>query len=289
MSTSPSNTKRTSETNRFGDNKRFYDIPPRLPSVTTILSAINKPALVNWAAKTEREMVIQAAANLYEDLPVASPKMAREVYLTTLQTRIGKQKAFQKELAKAGEIGTQAHALIEWNLRKSLGQVVGPEPQIDAKALWSFMAFQDWQKAADFKPTMIEQVVWSLEHGYAGTMDWFGTVQGVPTLGDQKTGKAIYAEALLQNAAYCHALIEMKQAIPPIQGCIVRLPKVDTDPEFEVRLIPYEDHEALFKTFLAAKALWEWQYEEEQRYEREKHLAADRKIAAQDTAAFLPG
>ena len=238
---------------------RFYTLPDgrRFPSVTTILQIIAKPALVQWAAKTEREMVIQAAANLYEDLPVQ--KMAREVYLATLQARIGKQKAFQKELAKASEIGTEAHALIEWNLRKSCGQVVGPEPKISAKALWAFMAYEDWQKNAGLTVEYIEQVVWSTTHGYAGTMDWFGLMQAVPTLGDWKTGKAIYAESLLQNAAYVHALIEMGQVTPPVQGCIVRLPKVETDPEFEVRMIPYEAHEALFKSFLSAKALWDWQ------------------------------
>lgn len=249
---------------------RFYTLPDgtKLPSVTSILSSIAKLALVNWAAKTERDMVCQAAANLYEDLPVASPKMARAVYLSSLDARIGKQKAFQKELAKASEIGTQTHALIEWNLRKSLGQTVGPEPTIDAKGLWAFMAYEDWHKASGFTPQFIEQTVWSTQHGYAGTMDWFGLVETVPTLGDFKTGKAIYAESLLQNAAYVHALIEMGFATPPVQGCIVRLPKNETDPAFEVRLIPWEAHEALLKTFLAAKVLWEWQQEDSKAYER---------------------
>lgn len=241
---------------------RFYEIEAggRFPSVTNILSCVGKPALVNWAANTERSMVIQAAANLYEDLPL-SPKMSKAAYLDTLIRRIGHEKAHTKELAKACEIGSEAHALIEWNLRKELGQRVGPQPVIGDKATWAFMAYEDWRKKAGIKPVMIEQTIWSRTHGYAGTMDLCADVAEYGTLAiiDWKTGKAIYEEALLQNAAYVQALIEMGHApTTNVYGMIVRLPKLETDPEFEVRIIKPEEQAELFQAFLAVKRLWEF-------------------------------
>ena len=97
----------------YGRSSRFYEIEGlgKVPSVTTILQAVPKPALVNWAANMEREMVRQAAANLWFDAKTLN--MTRMAYLAALDSRIGKQKAHQKELVKASQIGSQVHALVE--------------------------------------------------------------------------------------------------------------------------------------------------------------------------------
>ena len=61
----------------------------RVPGVTTIQDkGVPKPALINWAAKVEREMVIEAAANLWEDAPLTTKKMSRAAYVATLTDRI---------------------------------------------------------------------------------------------------------------------------------------------------------------------------------------------------------
>lgn len=239
---------------------RFYQTPSgeQYPSVTNILGVIGKPALVNWAASREREMVISAAANLYQDLPNTA-KMSKMAYVDTLQKRIGKEKAHSKELAKACEIGSECHSVIEWNLRKELGQRVGEQPQMGDKAAWAFAAYENWRKDAGIKPLMIEQAVWSNTHQYAGTMDLCADVKQYESLAiiDWKTGKAIYEEALLQNAAYVQALIEMGHApAGQVYGMIVRFPKVETDPDFEVRIIEPSEQAELFQAFLSAKALW---------------------------------
>jgi len=80
----------------------------KLPSVTTILDAIGKPALVSWAARTEREMVMAVAADLFDCAP-AEPRMSKLAFTATLQNRIGKEKAHRKELRKAGRIGARRH------------------------------------------------------------------------------------------------------------------------------------------------------------------------------------
>lgn len=253
---------------------RFYEVPgldEPLPSVTHILSVIAKPALINWAANQERTMVLEAAADLYEDI-AGTPRMARPVYLTTLQRRLGKVKAHQRELAKAGEIGTQVHGLIEWEIRRSLGQKVGPEPRVTDKAQWAYMAFQDWAAQVGMKPIFIEQMIFSRKHGYAGTMDLLAEVEGIKTLVDFKTGKAVYGEAHLQNVAYQVALEEMGHQRAE-RGMILRLPKIESDPEFEAVECPSVDE--LFPTFLSAIALWKWWFAGEKAYrERQKAAAA---------------
>ena len=251
-----------------GRSGRFYELDgERYPSVTHIIQVINKPALIAWAANQERDFCVAGAADLYLDL-CKTPPMSRVSYVTTLQTRLGKERAHKKTLEKASEIGSQAHSLIEWNLRQRLGQRVGPEPKVVDDAQWSFMSWQDWSNSVSLKPIFIEQVVFSKTHGYAGTMDLLAEVNGVPTLIDFKTGKAIYAESYLQNVAYQVALGEMGHT-PAVSGVIVRLPKVQTDPAFEVGNVPPVSE--LFETFLAAKRVWAWWFAQEEAYRQRRN------------------
>lgn len=241
---------------------RFYVLPDgtRLPSVTHILSCLGKPALVNWAANTERAMVLEAAADLYADIH-HTPQMSRPTYIETLTRRIGVVKAHKKESEKATEIGSQAHKLIEHTLRKALGQPVGPEPRVGKEALWAFMAFEDWARAHDVQPLRVEETVWSRTHGYAGTMDLLARVDGQIALVDFKTSKAVYAESHLQNAAYQVALAEMGHEDAEV-GYIVRIPKNTTDPAFEAVQCP--PRAELFPTFLAVAQVWRWWHAAEQ-------------------------
>jgi hypothetical protein len=273
---------------------RFYTILDRVtgasvryPSVTTILGVISKPALVPWAAKEERLATSEAAADLYAELH-GTQQLPRSMYLLALEQRLGKTKAHTKALAKAAEIGSAIHGKIEWALKRALGQKVGAEPVLVEAAEWGFMAFEDWAKAVQLRPQFIEQVVYSRSNEYAGTMDlcatldadallgvlerqgavdatlgdWLRTRDTVTALIDFKSGRAVYPEALLQSVAYQRALAEMGHGRVD-GGLIVRLPKVTTDPAFEVVVVP--PARALFPTFLAARQLWQWQEEAQAR------------------------
>jgi hypothetical protein len=283
---------------------RFYHIPnddgsaTRMPSVTNILQAINKPALVNWAAKEERAAVSTAAADLYADL-AAQPHLPRSMYVLALEQRVGKQKAHVKLLAKAGDIGTQAHAAVEWALKAQLhGVAAGIAPPMVDPAKLAFVAFQEWARAVALTPHAIEQTVWSRTHVYAGTLDLLATLdaralltllerQGAvdATLGDWlraretvtacidfKTGKAVYPESFLQSCAYVRALAEMGHGRVD-GGLIVRLPKTADDPGFSVAVVP--PARDLFPVFLAVRQLWEWTYAQEVAYQaRNKRAVA---------------
>jgi hypothetical protein len=259
----------------WGRSTRFYDIPDgrTVPSVTSILSIVAKPALVNWAARVEREMCVEAAANLYTDTLGGKQyvQLSRPSYITTLMARIGKQKAASKLNQKAMDIGTAVHALIEWNLRNEFGQKVGPAPKLPDGADHAFAAYQRWRQGVKLTPLAIEQMVWSSTYGYGGTMDLYAEldIDGKPARGilDWKTGKGIYGEALLQSVAYIQALVEMGHAESPVHGLVVRFPKTAADAPFEVRVIRPESQLHYFDAFLAAK-LWEWNEEKQRTAQR---------------------
>jgi hypothetical protein len=171
--------------------------------------------------------------------------MSRLAWITAMGIRLGKTKAHQKELEKAAEVGSQTHKMIEWTLRAELLQDAGPTPSVSDKALYAFNEWQAWRKSVNMKPIFVEFPVWSHDYGYAGTADLLCELDGHLCLCDWKTGKDVYLEAHLQNAAYRAAVDEMGHG--PIEcGFIGRFPKVDTDPPFQV--VPAEDD--LFPTFL---------------------------------------
>jgi hypothetical protein len=208
------------------------------------------------------------------------------MYLLALEQRLGTTKAHVKALAKASEIGTAAHAKIEWTLQQQLGLRVGPEPLVPDAAQWAVMAFEDWARAVRLQPHLIEQTVYSRTHEFAGTMDllatldstalltllerqgavdatlgdWLRTRATVTALIDFKTGKKVYEESFLQSCAYQRALAEMGHGRAD-GGLIVRLPKVTSDPGFEVVVVP--PARELFPTFCAVRQLWQWQYDQD--------------------------
>jgi hypothetical protein len=250
---------------------RFYQIEGQVeqfPSVTHVLSCLGKPALINWAASEERKLIVESAADLYQDAH-GTPLMLRAVYTDTLLKRVTKIKAHQRQLAKAGEVGTQVHNMAEWWLRKQAGQVVGPEPPLSPEAAVAFVHFQSWATEAKLKPVFLEVPVWSVRHRYAGTMDVYGYLGRDRVVIDFKTSGALYPEYHLQVAAYMHALHEMKQG-RPTRGFLVRFPKKPTD-TFEVQEVT--TWRERFKEFLKVRAMFDVWYAWERAYQEKREAA----------------
>jgi hypothetical protein len=243
---------------------RFYDVPEigECPSVTNILSVIAKPALVPWAAKVERELVVEAAAALYLDAPI-SPRMTKVAYITSLVQRLGHERAHEKQLKQAGDIGNECHRLVEWSLRIWSGQKVGEQPIVGPQAATAFSAFKSWWDEAGLKVFAVEQTVWHPLLRYAGTLDLLAYQGDDLVLVDLKTSKAIYDEFALQVAAYMKAVDAMGHG-PVRKGYIVRLPKTDGD-GFET--LELSDVDRSFTAFEHALALWRWQQKRGESYE----------------------
>jgi len=250
--------KQVNRKNRWGDSSRTYDIPGvgEVPSVTSILKALNKPAIGPWMAKMEREACILTAWDIHQSRQNGS-LASKEAFTDHFTLRLGKEKAGLKKMNEAADLGSEAHKRIEWLIRQELQLEVGDEPPCRDEALWAVMAYEDWRKQVNMAPLLTEKVVYSKRYKYAGTMDLAAEIDTFPfgrvhAVIDFKSSSGIYPEMLLQNAAYTHALIEMGEASAPVFGAVVRLPKKTDDPKFQVRIIPSEDQKRLFRVFLAA-------------------------------------
>src|SRR5215469_15665521 len=234
-----------------GDRARFYTIHGRqLPSVTTILDVIAKPALGPWYAKEERRYFEAAMLEILARPGARDP----EYVLSAVAEAVTGVKAADRERQKAAAIGTAIHAGIEWHLRTQLGEDAGPEPRLPEAAIWGVESWKDWAQNVDLQPLAIERAVYCELCGYAGTLDLYARVAGVLSVIDWKSGKAIYPEAFLQNVAYRHAAERL--GLPAEQGLIVRLPKLINDPAWEVMTVP---ETVALADFLAAGNLWRWQ------------------------------
>jgi hypothetical protein len=140
----------------------------RVPSVTTIIGGVlAKPALIKWA----------------HGLGLKGIDMD----------------SYRDELA---DIGKLAHRMILDHLRGEKTDTTHYSPaQVDL-AENAFIKYLEWEKGHRVEPVLIEQPLVSELHGFGGTPDFYGKVDGVWTIIDYKTGKGIYFEYWLQLAAY---------------------------------------------------------------------------------------
>jgi len=233
------------------DRARFYTIRGKQwPSVTTVLNIIAKPALGPWYAREERRYFEAAMLEVLAKPGARDP----EYVLTAVAAAVTGVKAADRVKQQAATIGTAVHAGIEWHLRARLGEDAGPEPTLPDEALWAVESWKDWAQSVQLEPLAIERAIYCDACGYAGTLDLYARVEGVLSVLDWKSGKAIYPEAFLQNVAYRHAARRL--GLPSEQGLIVRLPKLVEDPAWEVMLVP---ETVTVANFRAALSLWRWQ------------------------------
>lgn len=178
----------------------------KVPGVTTILKALPKDALINWAANATAD----AAINRWDEL-AKLPPAAR---LKTLQS------ARYEDRDRAGNRGTAVHKLAE---KLVVGERVEMPDEI-AGHVESYARFLDEWKV---DPVAIEVVLMSHRHGYAGTAD---LIADIPPLGkrlllDLKTSRSgIFGETALQLAAYRYADTYVdqdgaEQPMIPVDGC----------------------------------------------------------------------
>jgi hypothetical protein len=154
---------------------RFYTIEgQRLPSVTTILDIIAKPALGPWYAKEERRHFETAMLEVLSRPGARDP----EFVLAAVAQAVTGVKAADREKQKAAAIGTAVHAGIEWALRRQLGEDAGPEPHLLEAAAWAVESWKDWAGSVTLEPLAIERTVYCLECGYAGTLDLYALAKG---------------------------------------------------------------------------------------------------------------
>jgi hypothetical protein len=242
---------------------RFYYIPQLQRDVTSfseIASVISKgEALSSWMVNQERNLVYEAAQDHFFAIAGVTPPPKPSEYLDGLKKAVKGLRTLRNKKKEASDLGRAVHAYIEADLR-------GTTPAIPDGGACCIQAYQVFRHQYELTPIYQERVICSVTHEYAGTMDCYGMLDGVHTVLDWKTGAGIYYESLLQIACYVMALIEGGDAVAPVQGCIVRLPKIAKDEaKPQVRIVSWEEIQTLFPIFLAAKTIWESKREYESR------------------------
>lgn len=163
----------------------------------------------------------------------------------------------------AARRGTAVHHLIEGKTREELSVEEGDWDSIEPM----YESFLKWAKERNFRPVANEVPVWSDKHGYRGTLDCIGEVDGVMTLLDWKTSNSIRLGYRLQLAAYWYAYKESCQNPEDVK--LIRIVRFGgrSDKggqtkdlvEYEELIIDGEEEISIdFNAFLAAKRLHDW-------------------------------
>lgn len=182
-----------------------------VPGVTTVIGLLAKPALVPWA------------------------------------WRLGMQgEDMNKVRDMAADIGTATHYMAECMLKGKEPDFQHFTPYVVAAATKMMPALRSYLAANPAYTIASEENLVSEKWQYGGCVDWVCKPQatGLVTLRDIKTSKGIYAEYLIQMAAYeqawnenhSHAPIEAKEAIhlDKETGMLTVYPFGDLSTEFEI-------------------------------------------------------
>jgi len=147
----------------------------RVPSVTTVLGILNKPALLEWAWKCGCEGL--------------DYKAVRD---------------------NAADIGTLAHYLILCDIQNETPDTSEYSAADISKAETCLLKYWEWKKVNPITPMFAERPLVSEQYRYGGTIDCFARRDdtGEFVLIDFKTSKAIYPEYFYQLAAYENLLGE---------------------------------------------------------------------------------
>ena len=181
----------------------------RVPGATTITGLLNKPYLVKWAN------------NLGLD-GIDSSKYTDE----------------------AAAVGTLAHAMVQAHLQKEeIDTSMFSPVQVDL-AQNAMLSYLEWESRHKIEPIICEVPMVSERMKFGGTVDCYCMLDGVPTLLDFKTGKAIYEDYFVQTAAYKELLLELGHPVERVQ--ILRIGRDETE-GFEERSIT--DTSKYFKIF----------------------------------------
>jgi len=224
-----------------------------VPSVTEIISVLDKPFLRGWYAKEELQRCIDELAMPRPDKQAQS--FEKELLVAWRRRVRQKDYAAIAKAERAKEWGISFHTAVYNILRHEPYSVV-----IDIiPSIHSFLKLKEkWA----FRPTKLEFSVRSEIYDFHGTGDYIGEDNVMPGLGigDWKTSNSIGAENGLQIALYAYAFGEqegwsVKETWEKItHGFIARFDKKTGLPE--TKLITDLPH--LFRVAIALRELYDF-------------------------------
>ena len=161
-----------------------------VPGVTTLLGkAIPKPALPKWSAKSVAEYVAQNREHIEQLYAMGETPMVAAL-----------KEVPWAERDRAGVRGTDVHDLVE---RYVKGEEIHVPDHLVGHVEACAAFIDDWA----IEPVLVEAVVGSREHQYAGKLDLIADSNRAPrAIYDWKTAKSgIYFETAFQVTAYAFA------------------------------------------------------------------------------------
>lgn len=170
------------------DDRKFW-------SVTTIIGALEKPALLYWAAEQAAIQAVTVAGTLAARIE----EEGRDNIIKWLRDARFRR---PKDQRSATELGTDVHAALE-----ELA-ITGVMPEVDDEVRPFLEQFDKWAQRFQPEYEAAEVTVYSPKFSYAGTCDGFMTLQGQKVIFDYKSskkGESPYPEVGLQLAAYRYA------------------------------------------------------------------------------------
>ena len=232
------NSKETKKNKYVLDGKDYW-------RVTSVLSAINKPALIPWKAnitldKARRSLQANAGKQVTID----------DAFIEEIIE--GERAEPDYVLGTARDFGTDAHYALEQYI--SQGEVPG-----NASMFRVIGAFNQWVKDNGIEMLPQAEVTVAHSFGYAGTIDALGVKEDKLIVIDWKTSGGIYPEAMLQVSAYAAALQECT-GIEVAEAWIVRFPRDEPEPgelPFDWVRLNRENLSNNFGLFKAAQCLYE--------------------------------
>jgi len=215
-----------------------------VPSVTNILSVLDKPALPRWASLE----TAKAAA----ELKLSLPEMDDETIISTLKG------APWRKTERAADRGTTIHSWLE---NAMLGR---PLPDLEGEAVDYVDAAERWLYDMQPKPVRLEVTMYGT--GYAGTADGIVEIDGQNWLIDFKTSKALYESAALQIAALAAcgdcASEDYESLVPTPRLDRLAAVRIGTDGQYE--MLEVTDTKGLMKAFKGCLNVWTWKYKGDQ-------------------------
>lgn len=191
----------------FDEKKHVHKLDGKnLTGITTILSVINKPYLIQWSANMAVEYIRDTAVEKTID---------GVHYLLTQGHHLEDAKvAHTKKKEKAGGIGTKVHEAVEKYIKS--GEMKSDDKLIQ-KCLNNFMS---WAKEDKVEFVESEKNLYSKKYWLGGIVDFVCKIDGEIWIGDVKTSSGIYPESFLQMAGY-QLMLEELGLYENIKGHIV--------------------------------------------------------------------
>ena len=255
-------------------------------SVTTILGALDKPALLYWAAEQAALAAVGSEAT-WRGLLADDDPDCQHLDTSCPAIKWLRDARFRRPrgMKSAAELGTDVHAACE------AYALTGTRPEVDEDVAPFLDRFDEWLQRFQPSYQATEVTVYHPTLGYAGTCDAFLTIDGVRFIADYKSTRkhldtkghptTPYPEQVgLQLAAYrnaTHAAVWRPRRMerfrrryyllsPDEQALAQPVPEVDTGLVIHItpqgcEAYPIVCDADVFEAFLAAQdaARWLWQ------------------------------